>query len=791
MNRKQSTTNNKTTVRRNASKYGFLLLPIVLCTLPIFLGCQNPSGGTPGKGTLVLSINGRNSAARTVLPGTVTFTKFTLDFTQKTGGNGAFSEAWTNNKMSGSIELDVGTWDLTVTGYTGSGEVAQGTLDGIVIDESTQNSRNVPLAPIENGAGTHSWSVTFESGITKAKMDVKKLDEDYLIHTVDFTNITPTNNTRNGSKTSIPAGQYRQYLTLWNSSNETRVITEILHIYRNMTTSYTESFSANFPRMVTYTATQVGGTANTTDSTDIRFTFSEDVTDFGITAADITIGGAATNNGEGSWSAGNTIFTVPITVSAEGNATVAVEKAGIQPNGTNGTVAVHKAKNWNVTWELNGGTAGTGLYPATILNGEKLAEPSPAPTKAGYLFGGWFKEAAFTNKWVFLSDTVTGNVTLYAKWIIPVDHITGVPTTMTTGTPLSLSSVTVMPNDATNKTIIWSVADSGATITNGLIATAGGTFTITATIIDGLGHGQNYTENFTVTVERDGGLAVTIFTDTNGSVNTPGTLRWALANADAGETIRLMGVTPGQTSIELTSTLTINNKSLTIEGNGVTIKPTWTTGDTSYLLQVSSTTSSTAITISRVHFKGGRASDAAAIHKTWANLTLKSCIFSDNKATGQYPYSSCIYNKNGTMSIMGCTFYSNYTQFATSMIYNNYGSITFTGNLFYDNGILLVFGYDGYSSSPLDSGGYNVMDGGIKNTNGNWSWVQRPGDNLLSDLGISGAPFNTATFVPVSGLGSVISNPPANYFPIDDFPATDFYGDLRTFPGAPGAVKQP
>ncbi|HCT29336.1 MAG TPA: hypothetical protein DIW31_01045, partial [Bacteroidales bacterium] len=38
------------------------------------------------------------------------------------------------------------------------------------------------------------------------------------------------------------------------------------------------------------------------------------------------------------------------------------------------------------------------------------------PTRTGYTFEGWYKEAACTNAWNFATDLVTTNVTLYARW---------------------------------------------------------------------------------------------------------------------------------------------------------------------------------------------------------------------------------------------------------------------------------------------------------------------------------------------------------------------------------------
>ncbi|MEW6710669.1 MAG: InlB B-repeat-containing protein, partial [Candidatus Riflebacteria bacterium] len=60
-------------------------------------------------------------------------------------------------------------------------------------------------------------------------------------------------------------------------------------------------------------------------------------------------------------------------------------------------------------------TGGSNLTAKTVVPGEKISEPTP-PTREGYSFGGWYKEAALTNSWNFTTDTVTANSTLYARW---------------------------------------------------------------------------------------------------------------------------------------------------------------------------------------------------------------------------------------------------------------------------------------------------------------------------------------------------------------------------------------
>ena len=75
-------------------------------------------------------------------------------------------------------------------------------------------------------------------------------------------------------------------------------------------------------------------------------------------------------------------------------------------------VVIGVAKKYTVTYNTNGGSA---VDPVTVTENRKLTAPT-APTKDGYTFHGWYKDAAFTNSWNFDADTVTGDLTLYAKW---------------------------------------------------------------------------------------------------------------------------------------------------------------------------------------------------------------------------------------------------------------------------------------------------------------------------------------------------------------------------------------
>ena len=73
-----------------------------------------------------------------------------------------------------------------------------------------------------------------------------------------------------------------------------------------------------------------------------------------------------------------------------------------------------KAKEFTVTFVSNGGSD---VQSQTVKEGEKATKPSPDPTRSGFTFDAWYKEAALTAEWNFNSDIVTADVTLYAKWI--------------------------------------------------------------------------------------------------------------------------------------------------------------------------------------------------------------------------------------------------------------------------------------------------------------------------------------------------------------------------------------
>jgi len=66
-----------------------------------------------------------------------------------------------------------------------------------------------------------------------------------------------------------------------------------------------------------------------------------------------------------------------------------------------------------VTFNSNGGTP---VPQAKVSSGQKIIKPTN-PTRTGFVFDDWYKDEGFTKVWQFQVDTVTEDITLYARWI--------------------------------------------------------------------------------------------------------------------------------------------------------------------------------------------------------------------------------------------------------------------------------------------------------------------------------------------------------------------------------------
>lgn len=85
------------------------------------------------------------------------------------------------------------------------------------------------------------------------------------------------------------------------------------------------------------------------------------------------------------------------------------------------TAAMTLYAKWNinqytVSFNSNGGTA---VASITASYSSTITAPASPTRVDGFVFAGWYKEAALTNVWDFVTNTVTTDITLYAKWFPP------------------------------------------------------------------------------------------------------------------------------------------------------------------------------------------------------------------------------------------------------------------------------------------------------------------------------------------------------------------------------------
>ena len=150
-----------------------------------------------------------------------------------------------------------------------------------------------------------------------------------------------------------------------------------------------------------------------------------------------------------------------------------------------------------------------------------------------------------------------------------VTGITDVPVAATAGTGLTLQG-TVVPDNATNQTILWSVKDAGSTgavISGSVLSTTGaGTVVVAATVVEGIEEGTDYTQDFVITVDAgQPGTADAVISPSsaNYDLNAPGDVSTGITwNSASSVTDVVYGVhhTPIGDGYVLTgSTLTIKS----------------------------------------------------------------------------------------------------------------------------------------------------------------------------------------------------------------------------------------
>jgi len=157
------------------------------------------------------------------------------------------------------------------------------------------------------------------------------------------------------------------------------------------------------------------------------------------------------------------------------------------------------------------------------LTGLVLSSAAPYGYGIDVSYNYMASEAAVTGATITWDDDWFKFNPQHVPGFIAVTNITGVPANAIVGTPLTLSG-TVIPSDAANKTIAWSIPydydDTGAVISgNTFTATSTGWVQIKAIIANGKAVDEDYVQYFDINVSA----AVPVITSANSATFTVGT----------------------------------------------------------------------------------------------------------------------------------------------------------------------------------------------------------------------------------------------------------------------------
>jgi hypothetical protein len=356
---------------------------------------------------------------------------------------------------------------------------------------------------------------------------------------------------------------------------------------------------------ITYTATADGASSVTT-STSIALAFSAAVAD--LTDSDVTLTDGTGSATKGALSGGGTAWSLALSsVAIQGTVSVSIGKSGVESAAK--TVAVYKAgapaditytavangavnttTSTSIAFTFSAAVAGLTADDISVANGTGAA-------MKGLLSGGgtaWAiaLSSVATQGDVSVSIAKTGvesaakTVAVYlAGAFVAVTDITDVPGAATAGTDLALSG-TVAPANATNQTIVWSVADAGTTGASvsgtTLHTTAAGTAKVRATIANGSSASSNYTQDFDVAVASGGGGALggtvtisgtaevrqTLSAVTTGLTGQSGVLhyQWKAGGGNVGADAATYTITAADVGKTITVTVTASGSTGSVTG---------------------------------------------------------------------------------------------------------------------------------------------------------------------------------------------------------------------------------
>jgi uncharacterized repeat protein (TIGR02543 family) len=97
---------------------------------------------------------------------------------------------------------------------------------------------------------------------------------------------------------------------------------------------------------------------------------------------------------------------------------------------------------------FNTGEGGSSINDQYLEPNKLVVKPAD-PTRASYIFAGWYTDATYTTAWNFATDKVNGDLTLYARWLEKDETAPAAPTGLDT-TAVTKNSIAISWNAATD-----------------------------------------------------------------------------------------------------------------------------------------------------------------------------------------------------------------------------------------------------------------------------------------------------------------------------------------------------
>ncbi|MHB8984629.1 MAG: virginiamycin B lyase family protein [Eubacteriales bacterium] len=360
--------------------------------------------------------------------GTVDVTVNTPGGTSTTGSAGQFTYTppITTGTISGTVKdsnnnlVSGASVSLTVSGSVYSAQTAaNGAYSILNVPAGTGYTVTASKAGFQDRTAS---SVTVTAGSTTTGVDF------ILYIAVDDSSISPTSVTFDKNSANTGAGHYADiHVTItFNGNTLLSIMNGSVPLVEN--TDYTVSGSV-YSISKTYLVGQSLGTTTLTfnfsagspQSLTITIGDSTPTTHTVRVSANPPAGGLV--SGGGTYEEGASVIVTATPNSGysfvnwtEGGVQVITSASYTFTLGTSDrTPVANFAANptYTVTFDSQGGSSVSSIN--NVTSGSTISAPT-APTKTGYTFGGWYKESSCTNAWNFSTDTVTGNITLYAKW---------------------------------------------------------------------------------------------------------------------------------------------------------------------------------------------------------------------------------------------------------------------------------------------------------------------------------------------------------------------------------------